>query len=98
MAEINSAYGSLSIQEAIELASGMGTKTRKGLIETISEEMYFTLCRLGIITEGATIDGENNRIAVWKLTDRAQLFSRIENPECSKDRLNIAQSLTKIGY
>ena len=98
MAKINNVHGSLNIQEAIKMATGMSDKTRNGLIDAISEDMYFTLCRLGIITEGATIDKDNNRKAVWKLTDRAQLFSRIETSEYSKDILNIAQSLAKIGY
>lgn len=98
MAEINSAYKSLSIQEAIKFASEMATKTRAGLIVKISEEMYYKLCRLGIITEGATVDENNNRIPVYKLTDRAELFDRIINPRRTTDRLNIAKSLTNIGY
>lgn len=98
MTAINSTYKSLTIQEAIKFASEMETKTRAGLIKIISEEMYYKLCRLGIITEGATIDGNNNRIAVWKLTNRANLFNRLENPKHSTDRLNVAKSLTNIGY
>lgn len=98
MAVTNSTYKSLTIQEAIKFASEMETKTRKALIDKISKEMYYKLCRLGIITEGATVDLKNNRIAVWKFTDRAKLFDRIENPVHSIDRLNIAKSLTKIGY
>lgn len=88
----------MNIQKAIELALNMESKTRLGLIELISEEMYYKLCRLGMITEGATIDGNNNRVAVWKLTDRANLFNRLDNPDRSIDRLNVAKSLTNIGY
>lgn len=98
MTEINSTYKSMNIQKAIELALNMESKTRLGLIELISEEMYYKLCRLGMITEGATIDGNNNRVAVWKLTDRANLFNRLDNPDRSIDRLNVAKSLTNIGY
>lgn len=98
MTEINSTYKSMTIQKAIEIASNMESKTRPGLIDLISEEMYYKLCRLGMITEGATIDGNNNRIAVWKLTDRANLFNRLDNPDRSIDRLNVAKSLTNIGY
>lgn len=98
MTVINSTYKLLTIKKAIELASQMEFKTRSGLIEEISEEMYYKLCRLGIITEGATIDGNNNRIAVWKFTDRANLFNKLQNPGCSIDRLSVAKSLTNIGY
>lgn len=75
----------------------METKTRVGLMEKISEEMYYKLCRLGIITEGATVDNKRNRIAVWKFTERAVVHYKIQDPNFTIDELNNKSPLTTVS-
>ena len=67
----NIKFSYLTIREALEITSKTTDNTRDGLIELIGKNMFDTLCQLGYITEGATINlKEKKRIAVWKRTDQ----------------------------
>jgi hypothetical protein len=89
----------LTIQQSIRLAKDVSPPlTRTNLVSAISEKMYLTLCRLGILTEGATVDDNNNRVAVAKWTDRANLFDAVLTPPPSPERERIANALMSIGF
>lgn len=91
---------SLSIQQSVNIAVSLASKTRADLISKISAPNYYRLCRLGIITEGATTDAKNNRIAVWKLTQRAFSYPGLTQTQISVDESNTAQALVDLakGY
>ena len=74
----------LTIEQAIEVANEVrkSDPTREKLIETIGPEMFSSLCRLGMISEGATVDEFYRRKPVWKFAERATfLFDYILNPQ-----------------
>lgn len=81
MANKRTTRSNLSLRQSIKIAAEMKEKTRKELISKISEFNYLRLCRLGFITEGATIDSRDNRVAVWKLTSRADIYEADTNAE-----------------
>ena len=75
----------LTIRDALKIASETTDKTRAGLVKLIGEEMLDRLCRLGYITQGATIDFEKKkRIAVWKRTDQTNPYDILDNMEPQK--------------
>lgn len=89
----------LSISQSLKIAAEMTDKKRKNLVEKISENNYLRLCRLGYITEGATIDDRNNRVPVWRLTDRADIFLKepdVQNvPQYIENRVSALLKLHK---
>lgn len=86
----------LSIEQTVAIAKSIKNKTRAELIDRISAPNYYRLCRLGIITEGATIDHSQNRIAVWKFTNRASIYTSSQTEEYQIDELNTAQILVNM--
>ena len=89
-------FSYLTIREALKIASETTDKTRDGLVELIGEEMLDRLCRLGYITQGATIDfKEKRRIAVWKRTDQPNPYDVLDNKE-SKRKLSGVENLLHI--
>lgn len=97
MTHIDTPNVSMTIQQSVNIAVSLASKTRAELISKISAQNYYRLCRLGIITEGATIDTKNNRIAVWKLTQRAFSYPGLASPKLSTDESNTAQALIDLS-
>ena len=66
----------LTIEQAIEVANEVrkSDPTREKLIKEIGPEMFSTLCRLRMISEGATVDENSRRKPVWKFAERAYYF------------------------
>lgn len=96
MAEKDVQHRVLSIEQAIKIALQSPTRNRVDLMKKISAPNYYTLCRLGIITEGATVDEHNNRIAVWRPTLRAKLFQKPTLESYTKSEQSTADLLVKI--
>ena len=74
----------LTIEQAIEEASKISVKkrTKDNLIDKIGKPMYIKLCRLSMISEGATVDENNQRKPVWKFVERANfLYGHLINPQ-----------------
>jgi hypothetical protein len=77
----------MTIQRALQIAREMGNKgTVYGLISQIGNEMYDKLRTLGYIFQGATIDKDNKRVPVWKLTNKLDLFEEIKREPTLKEK------------
>ena len=78
-------FSHLTIRTALKITSETTDRTRAGLVNLIGEEMLDKLCRLGYISQGATIDFEKRkRIAVWKRTDKPNPYDILDNIEPQK--------------
>ena len=83
-------YSNITFEEALKIISEKmnGRGTRVELINAIGAEMYNKLCVLGFITQGATIDVNNNfeRIRVWKLTKISNLFEEMRRKPTEEEK------------
>jgi hypothetical protein len=69
----------LTVKDALQIVSQTTDDTRSGLIGLIGKAMYEMLCRLGYITEGATIDTKRKvRKAVWKRTEKPNPYDILD--------------------
>ena len=90
----NLKFSHLTIREALKITSETTDKTRAGLVKLIGEEMLHKLCRLGYVTQGATIDiKERKRIAVWKRTEQPNPYDILDNEEPQKRLLGVENLL-----
>ena len=90
-------FSHLTIRDALKIASDPKTdKTRAGLVKLIGEDLFDSLCRLGYITQGATIDlKKGERVAVWKRTDRPNPYDILDD-EIPQKRLPGIENLAHI--
>ena len=75
-----------TLQQALEIISRDRHGKRDVLSEEVGSDNYKTLCVLGFITDGTTFDPETSeRIRVWEITNRPNLFAKIKREPSEKE-------------
>ena len=98
MANYPDKYRNMSIQEALEIIDCMGgSGKRDELIECIGETLLEKLNILGYITHGVTLNEEGERVRVWQLTSKRNLYKIIDEP-LSEDEATIGKALVDIEF
>lgn len=81
-----------SIKEALEIITNElhGSGERNKLTQRIGNSMYDKLCALGYITQGVTValhkQGHPQRVRVWQLTNKPDLFKRMLDAPTAEER------------
>ena len=75
-----------TLQQALEIISRNRHGRRDVLNADVGSDNYKTLCILGFITDGTTIDPvTKDCIRVWEITNRPNLFAKIKREPSEKE-------------